>query len=158
MQHELKTWPEYFQAILDGNKTAEIRKNDRGFMVGDTLILKEFVPCQDCHGCGRIKDHTDMADCGCAAPHGKYTGRDVSVLVTNIFDGRWGMKEGYVAMSFKPVPRKSSESCIDVEKRYKTVSTCATTACDGNQNKRCTRGISPRCSSWMPLTLPSSDP
>jgi len=42
MIHELKTWPEYFEEILTGKKTFEVRKNDRDYKVGDTLILKEF--------------------------------------------------------------------------------------------------------------------
>ncbi|WP_225428333.1 ASCH/PUA domain-containing protein [Levilactobacillus enshiensis] len=42
--HELKIQPEYFREVFLGNKTFEIRKNDRGFHVGDTLILKEFSP------------------------------------------------------------------------------------------------------------------
>jgi hypothetical protein len=44
MEHELKTWPEEFKAILDGTKPFELRKNDRNFNVGDILILKEYIP------------------------------------------------------------------------------------------------------------------
>jgi ASC-1-like (ASCH) protein len=44
MTHELKTWPNYFEDILNGRKTFEVRKNDRDFHVNDFLILEEFDP------------------------------------------------------------------------------------------------------------------
>ena len=44
MIQELKLYPEYFQAKIDGIKPWEYRINDRGFMVGDILILREFDP------------------------------------------------------------------------------------------------------------------
>jgi len=43
MKHELKIKPEYFAAVVTGEKTFEIRNNsDRNFQVGDTLVLKSF--------------------------------------------------------------------------------------------------------------------
>lgn len=42
--HELKILPEYFEKVLDGSKTFELRKDDRGFNVGDILILREYIP------------------------------------------------------------------------------------------------------------------
>lgn len=40
--HELKTYPEYFEQTLDGNKPFEVRINDRNYKAGDTVILKEW--------------------------------------------------------------------------------------------------------------------
>jgi hypothetical protein len=44
--HELKVWPEYFAALLSGEKTFEFRKDDREprFAVGDVLRLREWLP------------------------------------------------------------------------------------------------------------------
>jgi hypothetical protein len=48
--HELKCWPEYFEPLVQGKKTAEIRKNDRDFKVGDRLLLREWDPNKHSHG------------------------------------------------------------------------------------------------------------
>ena len=42
MEHRLKIMPEFFQAVTDGRKTFELRKDDRGFAVGDRLVLSEW--------------------------------------------------------------------------------------------------------------------
>jgi len=42
--HNLKCWTEFFGAIVSGEKTFEIRNNDRFFKVGDRLILEEYDP------------------------------------------------------------------------------------------------------------------
>lgn len=43
MHHELKTETKYYQAVESGLKTFELRKNDRGFKVGDLVTLVETV-------------------------------------------------------------------------------------------------------------------
>jgi len=44
VKHELKIWPEHFDAIWEGRKTFEFRDNDRGFNVGDELVLRSWDP------------------------------------------------------------------------------------------------------------------
>jgi ASC-1-like (ASCH) protein len=44
MEHELKIHPEYFEAVLSGEKRFEFRKCDREYQVGDVLHLKEWDP------------------------------------------------------------------------------------------------------------------
>jgi len=82
--HALKTWTEFFDAVADGSKTFEIRKNDRGFQVGDTLILRDW---------DRNK--------------GQYTGRKLKVEVTYITDGGTlgCLAPGHVCMSIRKVDR-----------------------------------------------------
>lgn len=88
--HELKTWPHPFQAVLDGRKPFEWRRDDRGFGVGDTLVLSEWDPAW-------------------RSPVGEgqrvgYTGRKVEVEVTYILRGAFGVPEGYVVMGIRPAP------------------------------------------------------
>jgi hypothetical protein len=46
--HELKTWPEQFQAVMDGNKCHEVRSTqDRTFGVGHLVTLREYRPEAD---------------------------------------------------------------------------------------------------------------
>ncbi|MFJ2543731.1 DUF3850 domain-containing protein [Microbacterium sp. NPDC087589] len=44
MQHELKSWPAFFGPIAAGVRTHELRRNDRCFSVGDSLLLREYDP------------------------------------------------------------------------------------------------------------------
>ncbi|MCI8604961.1 MAG: DUF3850 domain-containing protein [Ruminiclostridium sp.] len=42
MLHKLKIRPKFFKAVISGEKTFEIRRNDRNFKVGDRIELKEY--------------------------------------------------------------------------------------------------------------------
>jgi hypothetical protein len=106
VQHELKTWPEAFEAICRGEKTHEIRKTDRPFMVGDTLLLREWAPahpgpCEyginySCAMCGRARED---------AMPGTYTGREITAKVTHVtWGGEWGLSPGLCVMSIRVVP------------------------------------------------------
>ena len=75
--HELKTWPEYFEQVLMGKKKFEVRKHDRDYKVGDTLILKEWNPKTE-----------------------KFTGRELARGVSYILHGgAFGIDFGTVVMS-----------------------------------------------------------
>ena len=84
MTHELKILPEYFEAVATYKKTFEIRKNDRGFKVGDKLIFREWQPNDD-----------QFINPG-------YTGREVIRWVSYIlYDWQAGLKDGYCIMALK---------------------------------------------------------
>ncbi len=46
MIHELKILPDFYRAVVSGEKTFELRKNDRNFKVGDFVVLKEWTALQ----------------------------------------------------------------------------------------------------------------
>jgi hypothetical protein len=69
--HTLKTWPGPFEAVWRGDKTFEVRLNDRFFQRGDVVVLKEWErhACTTCKG----SDHRD--DCT------GYSGRQITARV-----------------------------------------------------------------------------
>ena len=65
MQHELKSWPAFFGPIAAGVRTHELRRNDRGFSVGDTLLLREFDPDQGAYtGAKQVVQVTSLTSAG----------------------------------------------------------------------------------------------
>lgn len=40
--HRLKTINPYFELLWSGQKSFELRKNDRDFKVGDVIVLEEY--------------------------------------------------------------------------------------------------------------------
>jgi hypothetical protein len=44
MRHAKKVWPEFFQKILEGKKTYELRLADWECREGDILVLQEWDP------------------------------------------------------------------------------------------------------------------
>ena len=75
MIHELKIAPMYFDSVISGKKTFEVRKDDRDYQENDVLILKEY-------------------------DNNAYTGREYAVIVTYILRGEY-CKDGYCIMSIK---------------------------------------------------------
>lgn len=43
-KNEKKCWPEYFEKILSGDKTFDVRLADWKCNIGDILVLKEWDP------------------------------------------------------------------------------------------------------------------
>lgn len=81
--HALKTWPSFFEAVLNGRKTFECRKNDRDFAPGDTLVLKEYDPAKEA-----VLDDW------------KYTGRTLTRTVGFVVHGGvFGIAPGYCVMA-----------------------------------------------------------
>jgi hypothetical protein len=76
--HELKTWPEYFKAVVSGSKTFEFRRDDRGFFPGDKLYLREWNP-----------------------ETARYTGRFVCKRVSYILRDFPGIESGHVVMALQ---------------------------------------------------------
>ena len=78
MIHALKILPGYFEDVISGKKTFEIRKNDRDYQVGDLLALNEW--------------------------DNQYTGRFCLVKIDYILSDKICpfVKEDYVVMSIKP--------------------------------------------------------
>lgn len=72
--HHIKLGATFFEEVASGEKTFELRKNDRGYKKGDILEMMEF------------KD-------------GKNTGRTVRVLVTYILEEFAGLEDGYCIMA-----------------------------------------------------------
>lgn len=86
MVHELKTWIEYFRLVASGDKTFELRKNDRNFNAGDELLLQEYDKGTD-----------------------KYTGRILRRRITYVLQGEeaenFGLKMGYCIMSLENISK-----------------------------------------------------
>ncbi len=75
--HNLKCWPDSFEALYSGSKRHEFRINDRDYRVSDELVQQEWEPGE-----------------------GSYTGRSLRVKVLYIDYGpNWEIPAGYCVMS-----------------------------------------------------------
>ena len=78
MTHELKTLPQYFWEVWNGNKTFEIRKDDRDYKVGDKLRLLEF-------------NYVKLTGCEC--------NREITYVLRDC--EKYGLKKGFVILGMK---------------------------------------------------------
>lgn len=84
--HYLKTWPAYFDAIAKGEKNFEVRRDDRGFQRGDTVILWRFDP-----------DGVEVLQEPALAEQLHFR---IGWILTG---GQFGIEPGYVVMSLRPI-------------------------------------------------------
>lgn len=79
MRHDIKILPEYFDKVIDGSKTFEIRENDRDYQVGDILFIHEYMMSHE---------------------HGNYeTGGWILAEITYITN--YNQKDNYIVMGIK---------------------------------------------------------
>jgi len=92
MIHELKTWPKEFEAVAAGTKTHEARWDDRGYAVGDTLVLLEWSPHRP-ELCSFQPGESKLT--------GDYSGRRLHVEVTHVTKGEYGLPDRLAVMSIR---------------------------------------------------------
>lgn len=85
---ELKTDPDAFDATAKGEKTFEIRYNDREYKIGDTLLLRRTR----FSGAEMRNDDRPL----------EYTGEEITVTVTHVQTG-YGIANGWAALSHTSV-------------------------------------------------------
>ncbi|MEZ2410588.1 DUF3850 domain-containing protein [Bosea sp. RCC_152_1] len=87
--HELKTWPVYFDAVARGEKTFEVRRDDRGFQKGDIVRLRRWNTEWQGY------DKTPPIEC------------EIAWILTG---GQHGVEPGYVVLALQATrPAKENE-------------------------------------------------
>ena len=43
-EHDLKVHPQFWDSLVDGSKAFDLRRNDRAFKLGDSLLLRRYDP------------------------------------------------------------------------------------------------------------------
>lgn len=93
--HDLKVQPPYFDALRDGTKTFEVRKNDRAYQAGDTLRLFEHS--------GKYGECDDL-DCGSSTCARREV---ITKRVTFVYSGDprfGGLEPGFVVLALGDTP------------------------------------------------------
>jgi hypothetical protein len=98
-EHELKCWPSAFDAVQSGAKRFEWRRDDRGYAVGDILILKLWDP--------HLHGFNDAAWNDSHAHGGYVAGSDGAVIqqrarVTYVLRGAFGLPPEFCVMGIEP--------------------------------------------------------
>lgn len=88
MTHEIKLLLDFCDAVMEGRKTFEVRKNDRGYQTGDFV---KFIPV--------MKDGETVKETA-------HPIMDRTYRITYVLNG-WGLKDGYVAFAIAEDARPS---------------------------------------------------
>ena len=110
--HMLKIWPQYFAAVMDGTKTFEVRKDDRGYTVGDMLVLREWEVTGIVGRPSGIGGFRDV---------GGYTGRECQHTVAYILRDVPGIEDGYVVMGLSSPRMEALERLYDAIKSVRVI-------------------------------------
>lgn len=99
MTHNLKTLPQYFDKLKEGQKNFEIRLNDRDYQVGD--ILKLIYYCEKTDLRKRIMESDDGEPLLDEQP------LFIERKVTYIMHGpKYGLKKGWVIMQLQKIKKE----------------------------------------------------
>lgn len=94
MIHTVKCYPEHFGKLKSGEKTFEVRKNDRPYVVGDYLAVNEFASADPYEEVFEelLEYFSREAD------NGRYSGDCLLFKITYILDNPQFCKEGMVIL------------------------------------------------------------
>lgn len=100
--HRLKTLAVHFERVLDGSKTFELRRDDRGFEVGHLVELQEIRPMR--HGATNRRAYPKEAETSFLGSL-RYTGRQLVCVITHTLrpdeQSGDGLRRGYVILSIQ---------------------------------------------------------
>lgn len=83
MTHTIKIKESFADAVLRGDKTFEVRNNDRGYQCGDFV---RFTVLYDSDGCEMVSHPL----------------HEIVYKITYVLSG-WGIEDGYCVFGIKPV-------------------------------------------------------
>ena len=114
MIHEIKIQKQFADAVLDGKKTFEVRKNDRGYQKGDQVVF-------------RVMDGELLIE--------NHALNRRTFDITYVLNG-WGFKENYVVFGIKRTCTKATmrtaEEIAMIMQLYIGCDNCPITKCQQN--------------------------
>ena len=97
--HTLKVEHEYMDALASGEKTFEVRRDDRGFQKGDRLILCRYGECRRNKASWGYMNQQGHVVSAHATTDGVH--RIERKIVYVLTGGQFGIEPGYVVLGLK---------------------------------------------------------